>query len=683
MKKARLLIFAAFLLVGAAIIALGMYIQDSESLPTIRFVCSAADDVEERIALYQDNEKYYAFLPSYADLKSTRIEYRAGCSLYLDGKYYNSDTDCSDLSTDKTYSMVIKNAVGMTVGSEKLVVKKAENIGTLAIHLTNGSLDEINADQSVSKKGYCSLIKANKKLDYSGRIDSLQGRGNTTWAQDKKPYTMQLSEEADLLGMGSSKTWVLLSNSFDESGLRNKLAYDAAKELGVKYAVNSEYVDLYVDNSYYGLFLLAEKVEVGENRVNITDLESKTKEINDAPLKTYPEYFDVLGDKTIRGFNIENNPDDITGGYLAQIEHHKHRIMERESIFHTDDLSFSLSSPKYASKEQISYISKQFKKCESKLKKDDLSMIDAESFVNYYFIQEFFANTDNCSFYICKDTDRKNGKLCACSIWDFDLSMGNSWRVSTVNPKTLYRCYDNWYEYLYRNEEFKQLVVEKYKEYKKSVQSSLFDRINEYGKKIARSFDMDKIRWRCSTNQDTRADESQKRFDTIDGHIERITDFMTKRISFLDSLWIKGNRYFRVGFASTEKIYPYKYRYSVLIRHRLHDYPNPECDDTIGYRFLGWYDENGNKFEEHMIIRHSAAYTARWEKIESPTVKPKTAVTTQTSKSFFERIAWRFKGKHKYFTIGFGIIGLSVVIFIFCDIRRHRKSRRYKNGLKH
>lgn len=646
-----------------------IYIQNESSIDTVRFIAKADDDIIQSISLYHDNGKYYAFLPSYADFDSLSIEYSTKYSLYLDGEHYKSNSSFSKIQTDKEYSIELKNGFGMPVCKEKLIIMKADNIAALSIHLINGTIDNINADKEISKTGLATLIKANKKVDYAGSIKKIHGRGNSTWGQEKKSYTLELPEETDLLGMGAGKSWVLLSNSFDESGLRNKLVYDAAKEIGVKFAVDSEYVDLYVDSVYYGLYLLCERVDVGKNRVEITDLEEKTKSVNQYPLSNYHQFEEETDGKMKRGFKISNNPTDITGGYLVQIEHHGGRIENKESLFQTDTLSFSVSSPKYASQKQIDYLYNYFNTVESKIIEGDLSDIDLDSFVDYYLIQELFANKDISSVYFCKDSDLIDSKVYACSIWDFDLSIGNSWLYSNTNPSVLYRNTGNWFDYLYDNSTFKASLQEKYTNIiKPKLNTIIYSKLEEYGNTINSSFAMDKIRWGYIIN--AWSDQSQNRFDTLDEHINYIVDFMNQRIKFLDSAWIDGVDYRFVGFFTPER----KDYYSVRLGESFTDEPNPECDAANNGEFLGWYDDDGNKYVSGKVITQNETYTAKWEKMGDDTGALLSLINRVKANPMHEKI---------FIAGGLIFIGCAIIFFVIVDTRNTMKSWRYPNGHKH
>ena len=98
---------------------------------------------------------------------------------------------------------------------------------------------------------------------------SIKVRGNTTSKADKKPYTIKFATKQNLLGMGKAKKYCLIANAYDPTLMRNYIALKLAKELGLEYTSECEFVDLYLDGEYWGNYLLVEPVEEGSNRVDI------------------------------------------------------------------------------------------------------------------------------------------------------------------------------------------------------------------------------------------------------------------------------------------------------------------------------------------------------------------------------------------------------------------------------
>ena len=120
----------------------------------------------------------------------------------------------------------------------------------------------------------------------SSQLAVAKGRGNMSWTFDKKSYTVKLDKKVDLCGMGASKKWALVANHYDKSLLRNSLAgFIGSKMTKLAWTPKSKPVDLYVNGSYRGSYLLMERIAVtdpakkkpGEAvRVSVPELDSSS-----------------------------------------------------------------------------------------------------------------------------------------------------------------------------------------------------------------------------------------------------------------------------------------------------------------------------------------------------------------------------------------------------------------------
>lgn len=671
MKKPKVLMV---LLISISIFLLTLchcvYFQETTCIDNVYFTLSADDNVREQVSLYKVDNIYFAFLPSYADLSSTTISVSTGYTLYINGQEYRPNTNCSALVCDHEYTIAIKNSLGITICEENLVIKKSEHIPTLSLHLSNGSLENLHSDKNISKSGTALIVNEDKSIHYIGIFKALHGRGNSTWSQPKKSYSLEFETETDLLGMGAGTGWVLLANSLDESSLRNKLVYDTAKSLGLPYSSNTAYIDLYVDNKYQGLYLLAERVDIGANRVDITNLQENTQAVNQLHLSNYTQIENIIDGKVQRGYNIVNNPSDISGGYLLQIEHHDDRINTKESLIQTNKLSFSLSHPKYASQKQIEYISEYMNTVENQIKSGDTSGIDIDSIALLYLIQEFFANTDNCSVFFYKDTDSIDSKLYAGPIWDFDLSMGNGFGTSDIRPDFLHQNNDNWFNYLLECEDFTNRLHQLYwNDFRPKIFSLINTQLQQYKDSIEASFHMDKLRWKdMSSEYNNWVDTCQKHFETLDEHIERIEDFLENRCAYLDVIWGKQEDYVVLTFQSN-RISNYSKKFYLKFDTSLLITPNPTSVETTDYNFLGWFNSEGVQYDPNTIPTVDTTYTAKWEKIDEN-------VQSNAPFSLFNNLGPLVTKN----TLLVSVISAAVLVFVMCDIAQGIKNKRYNKN---
>ena len=93
-----------------------------------------------------------------------------------------------------------------------------------------------------------------------------KGRGNYSWTFSKKSFTLKLDKKVDLCGMGKSKKWALISGAYDKSLLRTSAAFNIGSKLtNMAWTPSVKPVDLYINGSYRGSYLLSERITVDEN----------------------------------------------------------------------------------------------------------------------------------------------------------------------------------------------------------------------------------------------------------------------------------------------------------------------------------------------------------------------------------------------------------------------------------
>ena len=664
LKKIRITFFITFLVI---IIAFSIYLQDSSAIKTIKIIVNANKEVSQGVNLYCYDDDYYVFLPSYTDVSNMHITSQSGYSIFIDGDYYSKNSLLNDIVIGKKHTLEIKNVLGITIHRSKMIFLKGNNIATLSISLKDGTLNDINESKEISKSGYLSLTNPDGKNNYLGEIKKIHGRGNTTWTQNKKPYTIEFSEDVNLLGMGASKKYCLLANACDESNLRNKIAFDAAKECGLKYTVDSEFVDFYVDGEYCGLYLLTESIDLGKNRINITDMESKTRASNLKSLKNYNIVLNEESGVISKSWDIPNSPNDITGGYILEIDE-KSRINSEDSYFiFQDDIPFALKNPKYATESQIKYISGFMQSIVTDLEQGKInSNIDIKSWLYYYLIQECFANHDIWSIYFVKDSDFVDNKIYAGPIWDFDFSMGTLFLGKDANPMAFYANTHGVYNKLYQIDEFQQQVKLAYKNKFRTLMIKYSQNIlEEYKNTMEDSYKMNHIRWKSIQEY-----EWCNHYDNFQEHIDYLSNFLEKRIDFLDKAWIDNKEICRIYFKSDGPALYEKHYYSVEYGKTVGKIPNPVCE---GYKFLGYYsNDTGAIYNPDEPVTNNVNYIAKWEKLDGENTDNSKVLSIQ------ERILLKLNDETLYLKIGVFLLCFAVVAFILFDLYQHIKTRRIK-----
>ena len=288
-------------------------------------------------------------------------------------------------------------------------------------------------------------------------------RGNSTAGMPKKPYHIKLDTSTNLFGMGKNKHWLLLADAMDRTHLRNKLAFDLSKNLGMDY-VESTYAEVYLNGAYIGLYMFCEQIRVGSSRVDIYDWEDFAEDIakliGKAEGKTDEEIYDLgeamksnlawITTGTYKSYKISDYYDisnlDITGGYLIENDDYFDEI----SKFRTDnEVLLMIQKPQYANTntQMFSYIQTYMQDMEdaiySKTRYNSEGMhyteyFDLESFIDFWIVFEGFKNVELLykSCYMYKDIGEK---VVFGPVWDFDWSSGNH-----VNLGGYSGAYDTW-----------------------------------------------------------------------------------------------------------------------------------------------------------------------------------------------------------------------------------------------
>lgn len=383
------------------------------------------------------NGQNYLFLPSAADLTKVKLcfdgDIPEGYILLNGEKFYSGHTLVLSEGENNLQLTVENSSQSFSVS-----VVKSKHIPSMFIKTESGSLDYIHQSKENKEKADMLLVREDGTIDYNSTLKHIKGRGNFTWGLSKKPYNIKLDSSADLLDMGKAKGWCLLANFCDHSLLRNQIVYDLADEVGIPFTMACKSIDLYINSHYMGTYLITEKVEIDKNRVNIFDLEKATEKANVQDLDTYTT---AGTNRWVRNskkwVDIPNDPSDITGGYLLELELNDRYADEVSGFVTSIGQAVVLKSPEYASKAQIDYISKFYQEMEDAIYSKDgynslgkhyTEYIDEESLARMYLLQEYSLNVDSgiTSFYFYKDSDLVgDGKLHAAPVWDFDIAFGN------------------------------------------------------------------------------------------------------------------------------------------------------------------------------------------------------------------------------------------------------------------
>lgn len=107
-----------------------------------------------------------------------------------------------------------------------------------------------------------------KYSDFTGTAQ-IRGRGNSTWTFPKKPFKIKLDTDAEILGLAAEKDWILLANYLDGSHLLNAVGMKIGQFLNMPFTNNIIPVEVTLNGTYLGCYVLTEQIEVKSNRVDV------------------------------------------------------------------------------------------------------------------------------------------------------------------------------------------------------------------------------------------------------------------------------------------------------------------------------------------------------------------------------------------------------------------------------
>ena len=510
---------------------------------------------------YSNKDKaYYLFLPAGAKAEELRIWFEGAQSITTDGKTLSSGDPASFLTPGAKATLTCDKS------KYTLVVMQSKNIPALFITTESGSLTSIHKSKNNQETGKMVMLNSDGTLSYDGALTQFKCRGNSSFTYAKKPYQFKLEKSTDLAGMGKAKTWILLADHEDNSLLRNKITFALADAVGLDYSSQSQTVDVFLNNDYYGTYLLCEKVEIGGSRIDINNLEKDTGEVNENPLNSYPAFGHKgysLGQA--RGFQIPNDPEDITGGYLLELEKINRYKNEANGFTTTRGQPVVIKEPEAASQAQAAYISAFMQGFENAIFAEDgidpasgkhySEFVDMDSLVKKYLIEEISKNFDGnrSSLFFYKPSDEQSLLAFAGPVWDYDNAYGNysSQRAESLKlPEYFAINKDNgeryyWYPALYKQPDFYQAVVKIYHEefvpalrvllgLEESEDGKLRS-IDDFAVEIAPSAALNYTRWPVF-NAKGRDVMTGRNYEENNAYLKK---FLEGRLAFLSENWIE------------------------------------------------------------------------------------------------------------------------------------------------
>lgn len=369
---------------------------------------------------------------------------------------------------------------------------KLSEIPTVFIQTQTGTMDKIHADKDYMESGKITIYDLDGSIAYFDGLQYIKGHGNYSWNNEmwrKKPYKISFKD-------GSGYT--LIANASDPTLLRNHIGRELETVLRIPYANEGDFVSLYINGDYYGIYYLCKNLDVDRNYYLMER-----------------EFYDR--------FALES---DKKKGFMTE-----------------DGECFVIVKPSTISEKEIDSLSQRMNEIDESIRslKDIDQNVDMDSFAKRYVVEEVMKNYDAgiSSAYFYLNANIYESKLFYGPGWDYDMSLGNylDWMSYSEEDATGLTLgvsegdVNEWPKLLYENQDFRKLAITNYEEGAKSYLEELTDsKIQDYADLLRNSARADSIRWRemyelCG--YEILSDQS----------IEELTEFITERTAFLDTCW--------------------------------------------------------------------------------------------------------------------------------------------------
>ena len=593
-----------------------------ENLPEIVLAVEkdGTENTEINVSLWRSEAGTgYFFLPGFAKGESLVLKKAKGGSIRIGNAEVREGDRLVDVSEEKAYEMTYlgENGEALTM---PLIFMYSSELPVLRLTTKSGDMETIEAEKGNEEPGTVQLLDQKGTQLYAGRAESIRGRGNSTWGLSKKPYQFKLEEKADLFGFGESKSWNLMANGYDETKLRNRIATQLATELGMGFVPESQMVDLYINDVYYGNYYLTEKIEVSPERVNITDMEEVLNSAyGDQELSKLES---IHNPETNRKWtSVTSGDEDITGGYLFERELSERYIGEISGFITSQGDNYALQSPKYASKEQVEYIAGLMQEFQDAVCEPDgihpqtgkhySEYIDVNSFVQKYLVEEISKNYDGgvTSSFFYKPQDSVSRKIFAGPVWDYDVAFGNcNLDEIASNPHGITKLSDHVYGTdifvnLYEKEDFYNAMVTMYEEKALPYLQGLLDGgIDQMVWESRQSAKLDSIRWKSLENR-------YQYYEEYDNDVRYLKYFIEERMNFLNSVWLEEEAYHNVTFMVNGEAWQI---FCIADRETPGGEPIPSRYSSL---FMGWLTEDGIPYDRYKPVYEDMVFYATWQEL--------------------------------------------------------------------
>ena len=386
------------------------------------------------------------------------------------------------------------------------ILYRLTNLPTVSIH-TEDNVEPYDKEHQIEALITIISEGGTKLLCDTGTI---RERGNASRGFPKKPWRIKFDKKQHVLDApAKAKKWTLINNYGDKTLMRNLLAFELSRRMGLPYTPYATAVDVLLNGEFKGCYQLCDQIQIHKKRVNITEMTSQ----------------DITG-------------EELTGGYLIEIDAYAN---DEPSWFNSSKGNpVTIKSPDSDSIMivQKNYIRNYF----NKMEKSWSTYLDLNTFLRHFLVGELSGNTDTYwSVYMYKD--RNDDIIYTGPVWDFDLAFENDNRTYPVNSLTdyIYRtkgsCAGNMRSFVnsivINNAKAKAKLLDIWDEVRQDGLNDEYmtEYIDQWEDSLQQSQQLNFLRWPIMNQK---VHQNPKLWGSYKAEVQNVRRFMKERFAWMD-----------------------------------------------------------------------------------------------------------------------------------------------------
>lgn len=478
--------------------------------------------------------------------------------------------------------------------------KTAAQTDLPVINVTTKNNSEMILSREIYTNCVVDLFNVDDEYELNEVSAGIRVRGNSSAyygdvEQIKKnpvPYRIKFTKKTNMLGLNDGakcKSWVLLKADW------NLVCNDIALRMGrtifgdTAYVSDSQFVHLYVNDKFQGIYVLCEQCQINQYRVDVTEPEENYQGTD---IGYYVELDNYAGqDPTEYYFRMDYEKATVTDvrGETRKFEFADYTI--KNEIYSQEQVNFiskylnnafeilyrAVEKGEYLTfDENYDLVKSNYRDAEHTIK----AVMDIDSVVDMYLLYEIVHDNDcgEGSFYMCVDfaEGSKTPKLQFTSPWDFnwayDGSTARYWAGAFCEKKFVNSFGDRsnpWFIMLAKEKWFRDLCGDKWNEVSDAVKADVQeerDILSAYKKDLTKA----------SANA------------VNDGN--QVLNWLDNRMVWMDKTFVKPEREYNLDIPDPDLNVDMKYQL------------RKQDDDSYGIRFVLIADEEAVRNAENATI---------------------------------------------------------------------------------